>query len=232
MLADFVGQLGGKRSTPDPGGVGLGDAEHVVEIEGADAGAGGRRRGSGVGRGDVRIGAMIDVQQHALRTLEKHRTLRVHPLVQQRRDVRHQPAEHLPQRPAFVQHLRVIHWRGAKIVLQREIMIIHDFLQPGVEDLRADQFSEAQTTARNLVFIGGSDAPPGGTDGRLAAGLFTGGVQCDVIRQYYGTGFTDAQTLADVDIPCLQAPNLLPQGSGRQHYAVTDQALNILAQDA
>ncbi|KAG0927778.1 hypothetical protein G6F31_017929 [Rhizopus arrhizus] len=71
-LADFVVQFGRERAAADAGGVGLGDAQHVVDRIGADAGTGQCATDGGVGAGDVRVGAVVDVQQCALRTFEQH----------------------------------------------------------------------------------------------------------------------------------------------------------------
>ena len=66
----LVEQLGGKRPGADAGGVGLDDAQHVIEVARADAAAAGRAAGRGVGRGHVGIGAVIDIEQRALGALE------------------------------------------------------------------------------------------------------------------------------------------------------------------
>src|SRR5690606_13247377 len=71
-LADLVVQLGRERAAADAGGVGLGDAQHVIDVLRAHAGAGQRATDGGVGAGDVGIGAVVDVQQRALGALEQH----------------------------------------------------------------------------------------------------------------------------------------------------------------
>src|SRR5690606_30488164 len=68
---DVTEQLGGKGAGADPGGIGLGDPQHIVQIEGAEAAAGGGATGGGIGGGDVGIGAVVDVQQRALGALEQ-----------------------------------------------------------------------------------------------------------------------------------------------------------------
>ena len=70
-LADLVVELGRERAGADAGGVGLDDAEHEAGRRRAEAGAGRGGAGDGVGRGDERIGAVIDVEQHALRAFEQ-----------------------------------------------------------------------------------------------------------------------------------------------------------------
>ena len=71
LLADLVVQLGRERALADPGRVGLADAEHIADRARAHAGAGRRLRRHRVGRGDVGIGAVVDVEQRALRALEQ-----------------------------------------------------------------------------------------------------------------------------------------------------------------
>ena len=85
--ADVVGELGGKRARAHARGVRLDDAEHVVEKLRPDAGArsGGAREA--VRRRDVRIGAVVDVEQRALRALEQQRLAARARVLQQRRDV-------------------------------------------------------------------------------------------------------------------------------------------------
>ena len=53
-LADVVGELGRERPAADARAVGLGDAQHVVQVHRPDAGAGRRRARDAVRRGDVR----------------------------------------------------------------------------------------------------------------------------------------------------------------------------------
>ena len=71
QLADLVEQLGRERPLADAGRVGLGDAEHVADGARAEARAGRGLAGDGVGGGDERIGAVVDVEQRALRALEQ-----------------------------------------------------------------------------------------------------------------------------------------------------------------
>jgi hypothetical protein len=69
-LADLVLQLGRERAFADAGRVGLGDAEHIAERPGRCRN---RRRlaGNRVRRGDEGIGAVVDVEQRALRAFEQ-----------------------------------------------------------------------------------------------------------------------------------------------------------------
>ncbi len=70
-FADLVVQLGRERALADAGRVGLADAEHIADRARAHAGAGRRLRRHRVGRGDEGIGAVVDIEQRALRALEQ-----------------------------------------------------------------------------------------------------------------------------------------------------------------
>ena len=70
-LAVGVVQLGRERARADPGGVGLDDAEHEPGGARAEPAAAGDGAADGVRAGDERIGAVIDVEQHALRAFEQ-----------------------------------------------------------------------------------------------------------------------------------------------------------------
>ena len=71
-VADLVEQLGGERPGPDPGDVGLGDADHPVDVAGPDPGARAGAAGHRVGRGHVGIGAVVEVEERGLGALEQH----------------------------------------------------------------------------------------------------------------------------------------------------------------
>ena len=70
-VAVGVGQLGGERPGTDAGRVGLGDPDDAVDVAGAEAGAGARPAGGRVGRGDVGIGAVVEVEERRLGALEQ-----------------------------------------------------------------------------------------------------------------------------------------------------------------
>ena len=66
-----VEQLGRKRPRPDPGRVGLHDADDLVDLERADPAAGAGAAGDRVRRGHERVGAVVEVEQRALGALEQ-----------------------------------------------------------------------------------------------------------------------------------------------------------------
>ena len=66
------GVLGGHRPFAHAGGVGLGHADHAVDHGRRNAGAGAHAAGGGVGRGDVWISAVINVEKCPLCALEQN----------------------------------------------------------------------------------------------------------------------------------------------------------------
>ena len=71
-LADLVGQLGRERAAADPRRIGLGDAEHDSRPRaGAIPDPAAAWPATRVRRGDVGIGAVVDVEHRALRALEQ-----------------------------------------------------------------------------------------------------------------------------------------------------------------
>ena len=75
LLADLVARgvvlLGRERAAADAGRVGLDDAEPAVDCAGGHAGAGREAAGARVGAGDVRVAAVVDVEQRALGAFEE-----------------------------------------------------------------------------------------------------------------------------------------------------------------
>src|SRR5262249_8251399 len=71
LLAYLVGALGGEGARADARRIGLGEAQHVADGAGPHAGARGRLRGHGVGGRHERIGAVVHIEQGALRTLKQ-----------------------------------------------------------------------------------------------------------------------------------------------------------------
>ena len=62
VATDLVGELGRKRALAHPGGVGFDDAQHITDRARPQARSGRRLPGHGVGGGDKRIGAVVDIQ--------------------------------------------------------------------------------------------------------------------------------------------------------------------------
>ena len=123
-LADFVVELGRERAAADARGVGLGDAEHVVDRIGADAGAGERAADGGVGRGDVRIGAVVDVEQRTLRAFEQHALALLAQLVEDAGDVGLHRLDVFAEGQRFVERLLEVDGLDAQVLGQHEVVVV------------------------------------------------------------------------------------------------------------
>ena len=80
-LAVLVEQFSGEGSGAHTGGVGLEDPQRAGDARGADARTRAGTAGGGVGRRDERVGAVVDVQQGSLGTLQQHKFVAVEGLV-------------------------------------------------------------------------------------------------------------------------------------------------------
>jgi len=110
-------------------------------------------------------------------------------------------------------------------------MIFHDFGKFAFEMLWIDQVTETNTTTRYLVFIGRADATTGGADGLVAAFAFTCLIQGHVIWQDQRAGLTDLQTPTGRHAHRFQLGHLFQQCLRRQHHAIANQALHVVAQN-
>jgi hypothetical protein len=71
-VAVLVEQLGRERSRPDAGRVGLGDPDDPVDVARAETRARAGASGGRIRRGDVRVGAVVEVEEGRLRSFEQH----------------------------------------------------------------------------------------------------------------------------------------------------------------
>ena len=88
-VAHLAGQLGRQRPLADARRVGLGDAQHAADRLRRHAEAGAHAADRRVRRRDVGIGAVVDVEQRALRAFEQNRLAVAHGLAEHQRDVAH-----------------------------------------------------------------------------------------------------------------------------------------------
>src|SRR5690606_18292843 len=231
-LADVIEQLGGERTGADTGGVGLGDTQHVIQIQRADTGTGGGPPGGSVGAGDVGIGTVVDVQQCALGTLEHDVGTLTAQLVQTRGHIGDQGLQPVGKVQCLFQGLLEVDRLNLVIILQHEVMVIQNFAELGSKALAMEQVTDAQTAAGYLVLVGRADTTTGGADLGFAAGVLPGLIQGYMIGQDQRAGGADAQALADRHATGFQATHFLDQRFRGQHHTVADVAHDVLAQDA
>ena len=103
-VAHLVVELRGEGAGAYPRDVGLGDAPGLVDVlrphPRADAG----RAGDGVGRGDERIGAVVDVEQRALGAFEQHEPAAVERVPDDPLGVRDERLEPMAERAVLLGH--------------------------------------------------------------------------------------------------------------------------------
>src|SRR6185437_854173 len=118
-----------------------------------------------VGRGDEGISAEVDVEHRALRALEENVGAGAAKAVQRERYVRDERRDRLTEGEQLIERLLEIDRRLAEIVLQHEIVEVQHFAQLRGEAVTLEEIGDAHGAPRDLVLIGGPDAPAGGADG-------------------------------------------------------------------
>jgi hypothetical protein len=207
-LADLVRSSSvGNGPLADAGRVGLGDAEHIADFadgprpEPVAAWAGHRVR-----RGDEGIGAVIDVEQRALRALEQDALARLAGIVEDAAT----PVgigQHLAARVSSCLLSNVTRRSTSSIAepaAQRVVMAAGASIL-AVERVAVEQVAQADGAAADLVLIGGADAAPGGADlrARCSRGFFAQAIELAVQRQDQRGVLGDfrADSRADIETP-------------------------------
>ncbi|MPM93508.1 hypothetical protein SDC9_140646 [bioreactor metagenome] len=226
-------QLAREGTTTDTGAIGLGDAQHVVQHAGADAGTGGRLTGYAVGRGDEGIGAVVDVEQGTLSSFEQHVLAGLVGVVQRRRDVDdHRPDDFGVGHGLVVDGLE-INRIGLEILGQDEVVILKDFLELFGKTLRMEQVVHAQAATRHLVLVGRTNAFAGRTNLFVGAlGTLAGLIDRRMVRQDDRTSRADLQPRTNVDTALFQLGNFGNQVMDIEHDAVADITIDAIAHDA
>ncbi len=228
-------QLGRERPRADARGVGLGDAEDVVQHVGPDARAGGGVAGHAVARRDVRIGAVVDVEQGALSALEQRVLAAQVRLVQQVADVGHHRRDAVGQPHRLLEHRFRVERPGAQVAFEHDVVQLDQLAELLLEALGMLEVLHAQRAARDLVLVGRTDPLAGGADAAGAALLaqrLAGAVELDVQRQDQRARLAHEQPRAHLDADRLQALDLGQQVRRIDHHAVADVALHAVAHDA
>ena len=223
LLAGGVLQFGGEGAFAHARRIALDDAQHRADGAGADARARRRLARHRVGRGDEGIGAVVDVQQHRLRTLEQHALAGLARRVQLapgRTDIGRDTGRDAVQRR---QQRARIHFRRAKTLAQH-IVVRQQALDLAGQRRRILQVDGADGAPSHLVFIGRADAALCGA--QLLAGRFLAQrIQFAVQRQHQHRVFRQ-----DQDVGCHRKPrraglcDFLQQRPGIDHHAIADDA--------
>ena len=203
VFAVLVEQLGGERTRAHPGGVGLEDSQHGGDPGRADAGADGRAARRRIRRRHIRIGAVVDVEQGALRAFQQHR------LAGFQRGVEQQPGvgDAMPETVGLLQqgldHL-VGFERLAVVDLDQDLVLE---LQRGLDLvgqlLGVEHVGHPDAHAGDLVLVAGSDAATGGAD-LLAAHVALGDLVDGHVVGHQQVRIGGDQQLGGVDAAVFQ----------------------------
>ncbi len=233
-LADFIGQLGRERTFANAGRIGLGDAEDIAERARAHAGAGSGLAGDRVRRGDEGIGAVVDVEQRALRAFEQDARALAALLVEQNPDRIHEGQDAIGDRGQLFHDRLVLDLGHAEAAAQR-IVMGQDTLDLAFQRVEIGQIHKANRATADLVLIGRADAAAGGADlgAAVGGGVFAHTVKLAVQRQDERGVFGDSQVLRrDFDALVLEAADLGDQRMRVDDDAVADHGLLAGAHDA
>ena len=222
-VAHLAGQLGRQRSFADARRVRLDHAEHASDRARRNAEAGADAADRRVRRGDVRIGAVIDVEQRALRAFEQDRLAVAHRLRQQQRDVAHHRPHPLAVRQQLRQHRLPVH----RAVLDEAVARVDVVADVLLEPLRIGEVADADAAARDLVLVGRADAARRRADLALAAARLGQQIEVAVIRQDEVRLVADEDAVGDVDAVLGQLVDL-----GEQRLRIDDDAVADDADDA
>ena len=232
-LADVVGELGGEGTGADARRVSLHDAEHVVDHARADAGPGAGGTGDAVRARHVRVRAVIDVEQRALRAFEQQRLAARACTLDRGRHVPDHRRDRLALRECLVARPREVDRLRLVVVDEHEIVQVEQALELLGEARGLEQVLHAQRAPRDLVLVRGADAAAGRADlQRRAERGLARLVERDVDRQHERARRRDDEARAHVDARLLELADLLHERRRRQHDAVADQDRHALAQHA
>ena len=223
-LAGFIVEFGRERTRSDARGVRLGDPQHEADRAWPQARSACRGARDGVGRGDEGIGAVVDVEQHALRTFEQDaasaRALFAQHLPHRRRELKHEFGNlaQIGNQSCAVD--RRLAEPGAQRVVMRGQPV-----ELGVELVEMRQIAHPDRTPAHLVLIGGADAAPRRPDLARTRRILAQRVEITVKRQDQRAIVGDVQGIgSDGHALRQQLLDLCLQRPGIEHDAITDNA--------
>src|SRR6185503_14203487 len=207
---------------------GLDHAKHAVDGRWSDARSNRRPAGGGVGRGNIGIGTVIDVEQRPLGSLQQNAASVLDGAVQKQPSVRGQRQQ--SRRQPFQQPdvLIQIGPLGTLHQLQQLVGAMDPVGQKHAGALDPAKIDDPNAASTVLVLIRRADAATGGAE--LLA-LFARGVEQLVIRQNQMGAIGDEEPSGGVDTALVQAIELGKQVLRLQDNPVADQAGDARVQD-
>ena len=231
-LADVVLLLGRERPGADPGDVGLGDADHPLDVPWPEPRAGAGAAGHRVGGGDEGVGPVVEVEEGGLGALEQHLAALVHGVV----DHAHRVAHHgLDTRRVLAQVARrdvAGVQREAVVDLGQDgVLLLEGHVELLAEDLGVEEVLDPDADAGRLVGVRGADAALGRPQRVLAEEALGHPVELLVVRHDQVRIATHDEA-AGVDALGGQAVELLEQHGGVDDDAVADDRRDVVVEDA
>ena len=230
-VAGLVQQLGGKGSAAHPGDVGLGDADDLVDVPGADPRAGTGPAGHRVGGGHEGIGAVVEVEEGGLGPLEEHVGTPVEGIVEQADGVGHHRG-HPGGQLVEVEGADLVGRQGEAVVHlgQDRVLLLQHHVELLAEDLGVEQVLYPEPHPRRLVGVGRSDTALGGAQLVLAQIPLGQLIQLVVVRHDQMSVAAD-QEFPRIDALGRQGVHLGQQHGRIDHHAVTDDRGDVVVED-
>ena len=217
---------------PDPGDVRLDDAHHPVDVAGADPRARARAAGHRVGRRDVGIGAVVEVEEGGLGALEQHVLAELERLVGEVDRVGHVGLD--PRRQLAEVEVGDLVDRRRQLVVdlgEQLGLVLEHQLELLAEDLGVVHVLHAQADPGGLVGVGRTDAALGGAQLVLAEVALGHPVHQLVVRQDQVGAGGDLEPGAAL-APPLEHVDLVEQHLGIDDHAVADHRRDVVVEDA
>ncbi len=192
-----LGHLARERAMAHARGVRLGHADHAIDRARAEADPQGRaRRARGRGR-DVRVGAVVEIEQGALRALEQHPPAGLQRRVKLARDVAHQRPQPRDGLGQLGMDGGAAHGADPRGVGGLARMTLAVALRRGDERVAVEQVADADPGAARLVAVRSTDPAAGGAD--RAGALLGHGLGGAVVGQDDVRRRAHAETRAHVE---------------------------------
>ena len=223
--------LSGERAAADARHVRLLDTEHAVDVHRAHARARRRaaraaRRGSHIG-----VGAVVDVEQRALRALEQHRLALAQRAVEHVRSFSHVGLQDARVRQVLLADFLDRVGVEAVNLAQDGILLLERGLDLQAEDLLVEQILDTDALASDFVLVARADAAFGGSDLVLAEALLVSAVEVFVPRHDDMRVAADLQVLARNALG-LEHRHFLHEHTRVDNDAVADDGNGVLVHDA
>ena len=228
-IARSVEELRGKRSGADAGAVRLRDADDAFDLRRSDAQTRARAARDRMRTRDVRVGAVADVEQRALRALDEHALSALQRVVQ----VRHAVDDVLEQSRRERERLRDhVLFRRHAFALRELRRARHQVLTDLIGQRRASaQIAERDARSRDLVGVSGPDAAARRADRRVAARLLVRAIERRMIWKHDVRAIRNADAFR-IDPDTLEHVELFRDAGEAHDRTAADEQLRTVLQYA